>query len=105
MTHVLNPQSKSATISKDVHLGQVESQLKQWGAKIDALIARANEAGAEAKADYRKSIDDLAAKRQATQQKLDELRAAGNDKWETFKTDLDSARHELEVAFRKLTSN
>lgn len=105
MEHVLTPQTKSATNSKEQDIGQVEAQLKQWGAKIDALIARANEAGAEVKADYRRSIDDLNAKRQATQAKLDALRAASGDKWETFKTDLDSARHELEVAFKKLTSN
>ena len=88
----------------EAHVGKMEKKLKHWGAKLDELVARADEAGAEAKLDYRKGIDDLKAKHRAARAKLDELKTAGSDKWETFKDGVESAWTELEVAFTKLTN-
>ena len=88
----------------ETHVGKMETQLGQWGAKLDELVAKAEEAGTEAKSDYRKHIDDLKAKHQVAQAKLDELRAAGSEEWETFKVGVESACNELEAAFKKLTN-
>ena len=55
------------------HVGKVEAQLRQWGAKLDDLVAKAEEAGTEAKIEYRKRIDDLKAKHQVAQAKLEKL--------------------------------
>ena len=85
------------------HVGKVEAQLRQWGAKLDELVAKAEKAGTEAKIDYRKHIDDLKAKHQVAQAKLDELKTAGSEKWEIFKTGVEGACNELEGAFKKLT--
>ena len=87
----------------EAHVGRIETQLKQWGAKLDELVAKADEAGAEAKADYRGRVDDLKTKQLALRAKLDELKTAGSEKWDTFKTDIDSAWSDFEVAFKKLT--
>jgi len=83
--------------------GQMESQLRQWGAKLDELVAKADAAGAEAKVDYRKRIEELKSKHQLAQSKLEELRAAGSEKLETLKVGVESAWKELEAAFRELT--
>ena len=53
---------------------------------------------------YRKRIEELKSKQKTAQSKLDELKAAGNEKWGTFKADLEKARKELEDALKKLTS-
>jgi hypothetical protein len=87
----------------DARVGKMETQLKQWGAKLDELVAKAEEAGAEAKIDYRKRIDDLKSKHQEVQSKLAELRAAGGEKWEILKHGVESAWKELEVAIKKMT--
>ena len=87
----------------EAQVGKMETQLKQWGAKLDHLVARAGVAGADAKIDYRKGLDDLKAKHKVVQAKLDELKTAGTDEWKTFKIGVESAWHELEVAFKKLT--
>jgi predicted nucleic acid-binding Zn-ribbon protein len=84
------------------NLGKFETQLKQWGTKLDEFVAKADRAGTTARIDNRKRIDDLTAKCQAAQSKLDEVRTAGSEKWETFKTGVESAWGELEIAFRKL---
>jgi peptidoglycan hydrolase CwlO-like protein len=90
--------------TREAHVGKMETQLKQLGAKLDELVAKAGEAGTEAKSDYRKRIDDLKSKHQTAQSKLDELKVAGSEKWETFKTGVESAWNELEDAFKKLKS-
>jgi hypothetical protein len=87
----------------DARVGKMETQLKQWGAKLDELVAKAEEAGAEAKIDYRKRIDDLKSKHQVAQSKLAELRAGGSEKWDILKSGVESAWKELEVAFKKMT--
>ena len=84
------------------HVGKMEAQLKRWGSQLDGLVAKAQEAGTEAKDDYRQAVAELKAKHQAAQAKLDELRAVGTDKWEVFKTGVESAWSDLETAFKKL---
>jgi len=84
------------------HVGKLEAQLKQWGAKLDHLVAKAEKAGAEVKIERAKLIDDLKTKYQAAQTKLAELKAAGGEKWEVLKTGVESAWSELEACFKKL---
>ena len=88
----------------EAHVGKMEAELKSWGAKLDALVAKADAAGTEAKIDYRKRLDDVTERYKAAQSKLHKLQAAGSGKWETFRTDIESAWSDLETAFKKLTS-
>jgi len=88
--------------NKQVQIGKMEKQLKQWGAKLDDMTNKITAAGAKAKADERKVVADLRAKQEHAQAKLDELKAAGSDKWDTFKTGIESAYNELEATFKKL---
>jgi division protein CdvB (Snf7/Vps24/ESCRT-III family) len=86
------------------NLGKFETQLKQWGAKLDEFVAKADRAGTTARIDNRKRIDDLRAKCQAAQSRLDEVKAAGDDKWETLKIGVERAWSELEIAFKKISN-
>jgi len=86
------------------NLGKLETQLKQWGAKLDEFIAKADRAGTTARIDNRKRIDDLTAKVQVAQSKLDEVKTAGSERWETLKTGVESAWNELDLAFKKLSN-
>lgn len=83
-------------------VGEMETQLKQWGTKLDELAAVAEKAGAEAKLAHHKRIDDLRPKYQMAQMKLNELRAAGIENGVAIQASIDSAWKELEVAFRNL---
>ena len=88
----------------EANVSKMETQLQQWGAKLDKLAAQVEEAGTEAKLDYRERIEALRAKHRLARSQLDELKAAGSGKWETLKTGMEGAWNELEVAFKKLTS-
>jgi hypothetical protein len=89
----------------EANVGKMETQLQQWGAKLDELVAQVEATGTEAKLDYRERIDDLKAKHQLARSQLHELKAAGSGKWETLKTGMEGAWNELEVALKKLTSS
>lgn len=89
-------------ITAEANVGKMEAQLSHWGAKLDELVAKAEEAGEEVKSDYRKRIDDLRAKHQAAHLKLAEFKAAGSGKWDHFKIGVESAWSELENAFKEL---
>jgi hypothetical protein len=86
----------------DKNVEKLSAQLKEWGAKIDELADRTGKAGAEVKADVRERVVLLKAKRLEAQAKLDELRKAGSDKWETFRVGIEVAWKDLEAAFKEL---
>jgi len=88
---------------KNGHAGKMEKQLKQWGAKLDDLVVKAEGAGTDVKAGCHKDIDELKVKYHAAHTKFTEFKAAGSENWETFKTDVGSTWNDLEVAFKKLT--
>jgi hypothetical protein len=89
--------------TRDADVGKMETQLKEWGTKLDELLAKADAAGTKADTVYRKRIDNLKAKYQVAHSKLDELKSAGNAKWDTFGTGVESAWNELRDAFKELT--
>ena len=88
--------------SVDKTVSKLEDQLKLWGAKLNELAAKVDVAGQEAKIDARKRLDDMKAKIKVAQSKLDEAKAAGGDKWDKFKSGIESSWKELEGAFQKL---
>lgn len=87
----------------DKNASKLEDQLKLWSAKLTELAAKVEVAGQEIKIDARKHLDDMKAKIKVAQAKLDEAKAAGGDKWDKFKSSIESSWKELEGAFRKLT--
>ncbi len=76
---------------KQIYEQQQQATLKKWQAEIDKLQAKASEASAGAKLEFRKQIEQLGAKRAAAESKLEELRRASEDKWEGMKGGVESA--------------
>jgi len=76
---------------KAMHVGKMEKQLQSLRAKLDALSEKAKAAGADARDEQRKLIAELKAKRHAVQMRLGELKAAGTDKWDTIRVDVENA--------------
>ena len=86
---------------KQAYEEKLEAQLREWQAKIDQLKARADRAEAEKKIDYQQEIDSLQARQQALQEKLEELRGAGEDAWEEVKAGAELAWRDLEQAVNR----
>jgi hypothetical protein len=99
------PEGVMGTIetSVDKTVSKVEGQIASWGAKLDELVAKADVAGRGARADARSHLDEMKTRLKIAQLKLAEAKAAGGDRWDTFKLGVESSWKELEGAFQKLT--
>ena len=84
------------------HVGKMEAELRQWGTRLDNLLAMAEVVGTTARIDYRKRLDDLKAKYDAAEARLIELKTAGSGKWDAQKGGVETAWSELAKAFTKL---
>jgi hypothetical protein len=84
------------------NVGKLETELKQWRAKLNELIAKANRAGTTARIDNGEPVGNLKPKVQATPSTLDAVKSAGSKKWDTLKTGVESAWNKVELAFKKL---
>jgi uncharacterized coiled-coil DUF342 family protein len=78
--------------------------MREWSAKIDLLKARADQAGAEAKIEYRNRIEDLRQKKEALQTKLSELQNASDAAWKDLKAGTERAAADLKDAVQSALS-
>ncbi len=77
--------------TKEEYVRKMHSKLDTWSAEINKLSARADQVGADTRAEYRKHIDELHTKKAAAQKHLDELRQTGEGAWEDLKAGMEMA--------------
>src|SRR5947199_409470 len=100
----MDSEEESVMEAVEANVGKMEAELKQWGRRLDKLLAKAEVAGASARIDYRQRLDDLKEKYDAADAKLAEVKAAGSGKWAVFQGGVESAWLELANAFTKLAN-
>jgi outer membrane murein-binding lipoprotein Lpp len=88
-------------LAKQVVHDRLESQIKTAHSKLDALKAQAEAARANVEI---KAVATLLPKKQAIEQKLQELKQASGDKWEQVKTDLEARIAEFERSLKETES-
>jgi hypothetical protein len=89
-----------ANIEKSIE--KMETQLKQWNARLAEAIARSKAAGQEARLESRKRMDELKVKIDVAQAKLADVKKAGAEQWESLRASAESAWKQAEAAFKKL---
>jgi predicted ATP-binding protein involved in virulence len=80
---------------------KLDAQLKEWNAQIALLKAKADNARADAKIDYYKTIDALEHKEKEAKTKLQELRTAGDEAWEAVKVGIEKTWAEVKAAYHE----
>lgn len=83
---------------------KLQAKLNEWGAEIDKLKAKADKAGADARLDYQKQVEKLRSMKEDGEEKLAELRDAGDDTWKGVKAKAEDARNSLENALKSVRS-
>ena len=83
---------------------KLAAQLKEWSAQIALLKAKADNAKADAKIEYYKTVDALQHKQNEAKVKLQELKTAGDGAWEDVKTGAEKAWAEVKTALHDATS-
>lgn len=89
---------------KEAYQEKMEAQLKEWTAKLAEMKAKADQAGADAKVHLDQQIAHLRARKEAAQQKLNEIKAASADSWETLKTGTEKALDEMRKTWDSMKS-
>jgi hypothetical protein len=87
--------------AKEAYQQKFDAQLREWGAKIDVLKAKADQATAGAKIEYYEQIEELRFKQAAAQKKFEEFRDAGEQAWEELKPGLEHAWDDFKSAVEK----
>jgi nucleotide-binding universal stress UspA family protein len=95
-TEIKSPEEK--TEKKKAYQEKIEAQLREWGAKIDEVKAKAETSKAELKIKYEKQVEDLRTKQDLVHQKLRELRESGEEAWEGLKTGTEKSLDELKAS-------
>ena len=83
---------------------KLDAQLKEWSAQTALLKAKADKAKADAKIEYYKNIEALEHKQEVAGTKLHELKAAGDEAWESLKTGAEKAWDEVKAAYHNAAS-
>ena len=89
---------------KDVYVQKLHAKLDEWNAEIDRLKAKAKMAEAESRLEYQKEIEKLEKSRAETDEKLADLRQAGEGAWEDLKSGVQSAWNSMEDAVKSAQS-
>jgi hypothetical protein len=83
---------------------KLDAQLKEWSAQIELLKAKTDNAKADAKIEYYKTIEALQSKQNEAKAKLRELKTAGDAAWEDLKTGAEKAWAEVKAAYHEASS-
>lgn len=84
--------------SREEYINKLAAQLKEWSAKVDELESKANVAKADVKTEYERQIRQMKDKRDTAMQKLQELKGASTDAWDTLKAGSEAAWADLKNA-------
>lgn len=89
---------------RELYREKIESQLKEWRAKIDQLEGRLASLSSEAKEELKKDIQDLRSQKTVIREKWNELQKSGGEAWDRLTEGLEKASAELKEALEKALS-
>jgi uncharacterized coiled-coil DUF342 family protein len=88
----------------DEYREKLETQMKEWKARIDMLEEKAANATGETKTEFMRLIGELRQKKEIVNGKWNELQKEGGAAWDTLKEGLEKAVSELKSTLDKVIS-
>ncbi len=73
------------------YIDKLTTQLEQWDNEIDKLEAKAEQARSDAKGDYQMQLQELQSKRREAENRIKEIREAGEGAWQELKSGTEEA--------------
>ncbi len=83
---------------------KLDAQLKEWSAQIALLKAKADNAKADAKIEYYKTIESLQGRQKEAATKLQELKTSGDEAWDDIKKSAEKVWAEAKTAYHNASS-
>ena len=88
----------------DIYISKMKLQLDELNAEMSRLDAKAKEAKEDARERYLQEMEKLRHQSQLAAAKVDELKAATEDTWETMVTEMEKVRDAFTHSFRYFKS-
>jgi predicted transcriptional regulator len=86
---------------------KMETQLREWSAKLDVLKAKAQATSSGLKTEFHRQIEVAQGKLETARRKFDELRSASDGAWESLRVGMQRAwqdfKEAIEEGFRRLS--
>lgn len=82
---------------QEAYKQKMAAQLKEWGAQIDLLEAKIENANADMKIKRAEELHELRAKQRAAAEKMQELGKASGEAWEQVKMTADQVWDDLKA--------
>ncbi len=82
---------------REAYKQKMAAQLKEWGAQIDLLEAKAGNVAADLKIKRAEQLQALRAKQRAASDKMQEMEKAGGEVWEQVKETADKLWDDLKA--------
>ncbi|MBK7662532.1 MAG: hypothetical protein IPJ21_03095 [Sterolibacteriaceae bacterium] len=89
---------------RDAYVAKMKVQLDELNSKIDELEAKAREAKEDARDKYKEEMGKLRQQSKLAVAKLDDLKAAAEDKWETMVEEMEKIRDAIKHSFNYFKS-
>jgi predicted transcriptional regulator len=86
---------------KKTYYDKMHAQVRDWAAKIDELIDKADKTSGEKKIEYQEQIQKLKEKKADAEVMLKELQASGEETWKDIKGSLEKISTDVRGAFNK----
>lgn len=93
------------TPQRQEYQAKVKAELDKFNAQVEEMKAKAAQAQADAKADYHSRMEEVYAKRDAAQNKLQELQNTSAEAWEDVQKGFENAWNDLTDAFERASQN
>jgi hypothetical protein len=90
--------------TKEGYERKMAAQLEQWGARVDALEARAGKVDAAARSALNEQASELAKLQDVARQHFEELKSASADMWQDARNSVEVKWSQLSIAMEKFWS-
>jgi DNA repair exonuclease SbcCD ATPase subunit len=92
--------NESKTMSNhEAYIAKMKLQLDELDTRMDALDAKANEAKEDARAKYHEEMAKLRAQSKLAKGKLEDMKAASEDAWDTMVAEMEKVRDAFTHSF------
>ena len=81
--------------TKELYQHKMEAQMKEWGARLDLLKARADKASADAKIEIHKQVVEMGKLEDAAKKHFEEFKASSVETWNEVKKDVEEKWNSL----------
>ena len=89
---------------RDAYIEKMKDQLDELNAKMSKLEAKAQEAKDEARTKYNEEMKKLSKQSKLAIAKLEEIKSAGEDTWESMVTEMEKVRDAFKHSFNYFKS-